>query len=171
MRSVLFAALTIAVFAGSATAQPQGKGRLVAASQTGSILPCDPLKLLPGCKSIAGPVTANLGTIWQKIVALDGPDLAYALSMANAAKTPGGNLRATCLQAIIAINQQTTGANLGPMPSPNFITQTEIAAEIIDSLQPTAPLVSNCAAAANAVAMNVIDFLNLLLAGVAVVPK
>jgi hypothetical protein len=136
-----------------------------------AVLPCDPLNLVPGCSSIAGPVSLDIGSLWQKIIAVAGPDLLYAKAMADAAGTPGSKLRSTCLAAIIAVNAQISGTGLGPVPNPDAITQVEIAAEVIDSLQPTAPLISSCAAAANAVAMNVTQFLNLMMTAVAVVPK
>ena len=91
--------------------------------------------------------------------------------MADAAATPGSKLRSQCYGAIILVNSQTSGANLGAMPNPNVITKAEQAAELIDSLQPTSAVISSCAPAANAVGMNVVQLLNILLAAVAIVPK
>jgi hypothetical protein len=168
MRAFLIAVAAIAALAAPAAAQPKKPAAPVPAT---NLLVCDPLKLLPGCASIAGSVTSNLGDLWQKIIAASGPDLAYAKAMADAAATPGSKLRSACYAAIILVNSQTSGANLGAMPNPNVITQAEQAAELIDSLQPTSAVIAGCAPAANAVALSVTQLLNILLAAVAVVPK
>lgn len=134
---------------------------------------CDPLNLLPGCQGIVANATAT-GDLWQRIISAAGPDLAYAKALADAAGTPGSKLRSTCLAAIIAANEQASGANLKNsdgslmvMPNPNVITKLEQAAELIDNLQPTAPVISSCAPAANAAAVTVNQFLSTLLSGVA----
>ena len=165
MRTFLITIAALVVLAAPAVAQPKKPPPVE------NLLVCDPLRLLPGCASIAGPVTSNLGDLWQKIIAATGPDLAYAKAMADAAATPGSKLRSQCYGAIILVNSQTSGANLGAMPNPNVITQAEQAAELIDSLQPTSAVISSCAPAANAVGMNVVQLLNILLAAVAIVPK
>ena len=167
MRTFLIIFAALAALASPAAAQPKKP----AAAPVTNLLVCDPLKLLPGCSSIAGSVTSNLGDLWQKIIAASGPDLAYAKAMADAAGTPGSKLRSACYGAIILVNSQTSGANLGAMPNPNAITQAEQAAELIDSLQPTSAVIAGCAPAANAVGMNVVQLLNILLAAVAIVPK
>ena len=167
MRKFLFIAAFMALTV-PAMAQPK---KPAAPAPVTNLLVCDPLRLLPGCASIAGSVTSNIGDLWQRIIAVTGPDLAYAKAMADAAATPGSKLRSACLGAIILVNAQTSGANLGPMPNPNVITQAEQAAELIDSLQPTSTVIAACAPAANAVGMNVVQFLNILLAAVAVIPK
>jgi len=141
-------------------------------------LPCDPLNLLPGCVSAAGVTadTSNSGELWAKIVAASVADLTYAQALASAAATPGSKLRAACYGALLTANQQASGALLvGPdgktplmVPNPHVITMLEQGAEVLDDLQPTAPVMAACAPAANAAAQSVTQLLNTLLAGVAV---
>lgn len=141
-------------------------------------VPCDPLHLIPNCVSVSGPITPDLNDLWQKIIAAAQPDLIYAKALADSANTPGSKLRSRCLAAIIAANTQASGVNLknpdgSPMvkPSPAIITAVEELAELIDQLQPTAPVISECAAAANAVKMGTVQFISTFLVGVALVPK
>jgi hypothetical protein len=145
----------------------------------GTILPCDPANLLPGCRNADGTINqaagqGSTGDLWQKIMALTGPDLAFAKALADNAATPGSKLRSACYAAIILANQQASGVGLKnpdgtPMtaPEPDLITKLERAAELIDNLQPTAPVMSGCSAAAQAAGMNTLQFVNTLVAGVA----
>lgn len=119
----------------------------------------------------------------KKIMALAGPDLSYALAMATAAGTSTSKIRVTCLTAIQALNASVTGANLKDdkgntltEPSiPHIFTDLEQAAEGIDSLSPTGPLFTSCAGAAALAGMNVLAFINAVVAGTAataiVIPK
>lgn len=161
------------VFSMPAMAQPKAK--------TPAALPllCDPLKLIPGCAAITatGPATST-GDLWQRLLAVAAPDLAYAKALADAAATPGSKLRSMCIAAIVTANSQAAGATLKnpdgtPMtpPNPDIITKLEQAAELIDNLQLTSPVMSGCAAAAVAAGQDVVTFLTTLLAGVAIVPK
>lgn len=137
---------------------------------------CDPLKLLPGCAvSTPGGGSLNIDDIVKNIQAAIAPDLAYAKALADAAATPGSKLRSQCLNAIITTQQQLSGSTLKnpdgtPMtpPEPDVITKLEQGAEIIDALQPTGPLISGCAAAANAAGQNVLAIVNSFVTGVAI---
>jgi hypothetical protein len=140
-------------------------------------LPCDPLNLLPGCVSAAGVTSdvSNSGDLWAKIVNASIADLTYALALAKAANTVGSNLRAVCYSAVLTANQQANGNNvLGadktPLakPNPAVITTLEQGAEVLDELQPTAPVMVACAPAANAAKQDVLTFVGTVLAGVTV---
>ena len=140
-------------------------------------LPCDPLNLLPGCVSAAGVTSdvSNSGDLWAKIVNASIADLTYALALAKAANTVGSNLRAACYSAVLTANQQANGNNvLGadktPLakPNPAVITTLEQGAEVLDELQPTAPVMVACAPAANAAKQDVLTFVGTVLAGVTV---
>ena len=150
---------------------------------TNVTIPCDPLHLLPGCASVVtgggSNITSGEGDLWQRILAVTLPDLQYAKALADASGTPGAKLRSQCLEALITTVQQANGANLKnpdgtpmPMPTPHVVSSIEQAAEVIDNLQATSPIISSCAAAANAASVQTTQFLGALLAGVAVVaPK
>lgn len=143
-------------------------------------IPCDPLHLIPGCVGgsstpVTQQVNTNLSALWTKIVSAKQADLQYALALAQNVNSPGSNLRATCYQALIKANQQANGTTLKnpdgtPMtaPSPDVISQFEQAAELVDNLQATAPVMSACAAAANAIGQSTTQFLTTALAAVAV---
>lgn len=128
------------------------------------------------------PSLDPLGLI-KKIMALAGPDLTYAVAMANAANTTTSKIRVTCLTAIQTLNSQASGVGLKDAqgnalvePStPHIFTDLEQAAEGIDSLSPTGPLFTSCAGAAALAGMNVMAFINAVVTGTAaaaiVVPK
>ena len=149
-----------------------------AAKASGITLPCDPLNLLPGCVSAAGVTSdvSNSGDLWAKIVNSSIADLTYAQALAKAANTVGSSLRAACYGAILTANQQANGNNVlaadgkTPLakPNPAVITTLEQGAEVLDELQPTAPVMVACAPAANAAKQDVLTFVSTVLAGVAV---
>lgn len=136
-----------------------------------SPLPFDPLGLNPA-------VTATkdqINQLWQQIKAATQADLQYALALAKNANTPGSNIRATCYAALIVANDQANGVGLknadgSPMlqPDPAAITLVEQASEVVDNLTPTAPLIVACAAAANAVKQNALQFIGTVLSAVAI---
>lgn len=166
----------VALHAAPAMAQTK---KLPAVSNSAG-LPCDPLSLIPGCtptvasQSLATS-SANLQTIWNEIVSATQADLTYAKAMADNVASPGSKLRSTCYAALITANAQANGMTLKnadgtPMiaPTPAAISKFEQAAELIDNLQATAPVMSACAAAANAVAQSTTQFLTTILSTVAV---
>jgi len=134
---------------------------------------CDPLNLLPGCKqqnSPTGPI--NIQNLWQQIIAASGPDLKYAKALADAANTQGSLIRSACYGALIAANEQSSGALLKnadgtPMvkPDPHLLTDVEQLGQVIDNLSPTGPVFSSCAAAAQAAKMNVLIFIGTIITG------
>ncbi len=171
----ILAAIAVGLLIGDARAAdvPQPRPRPDAA---GRPFICDPLNLIPGCMNESSPTgSVDIFDLAKKIAALTLPDLDYASAMAKAAGTPGGILRATCWQALITANTQLQGTALKnpdgtpmTMPaSPHVFTDVEQLAEIVDSLQPNGPLVSGCAAAAQAAKMNVLNFISLGVAGAA----
>ena len=164
----------------AAPAMAQTKKLVLAPATSSSGVPCDPLSLIPGCTPTAvsqSLVTnsANLQTIWNEIVSATQADLTYAKAMADNVASPGSKLRSTCYAALITANAQANGMTLKnadgtPMvaPTPAAISKFEQAAELIDNLQATAPVMSACAAAANAVAQSTTQFLTTILSTVAV---
>jgi hypothetical protein len=175
----------LALHAGPAFAQ----GKKLAAVTTTSApsgVPCDPLHLIPGCVGGAPnvlspvPIDTNLAALWGKIVAATQADLTYAKALADNVNSPGSKLRSQCYAALITANQQANGSTLKnpdgtPMiaPTPAVISQFEQAAELVDNLSATAPVMSACAAAANAVGQSTIQFITGVLASVtakAIVP-
>jgi hypothetical protein len=134
---------------------------------------CDPLKLLPGCAvATTGGALISIEQVIKNIGAAQDADLAYAKALADNAATPGSKLRSACLAAIIAAKAQVEGAALKKAdgtvwakPEPGIISTMEQGAELVDDLQPTAPLVSGCAAAANAAAQNVLTVVNGIATG------
>jgi hypothetical protein len=173
------AVLLCALASTPALAQSKTPERQTAPAAKASVvtLPCDPLNLPPGCVSAAGVTSdaSNSGDLWAKIVNASIADLTYAQALAKAANTVGSNLRAVCYGAILTANQQANGNNVlaadkTPLakPNPAVITTLEQGAEVLDELQPTAPVMVACAPAANAAKQDVLTFVSTVLAGVAV---
>lgn len=144
--------------------------------------PCNPLgDTRPECQAKGSPApfgsssSATPQQVWQNIVGAATADLTYAKALADSANTANSKLRSTCYAALIAANQQVSGANIPKdangnpmaMPDPALITKAEQGLEIIDSLQPSAPLIVACAPAANAVQMGVLSFINTVVTGAA----
>lgn len=131
----------------------------------------------------APPPTIKPLELIQKIAAISGPDLIYTAAMATKANTNGSQVRLKCVQAIQDLNKQisgtglvdSTGAALTMPAEPHIFTDLEMAAEGIDALSPTGPLFTSCAGAAALAGMNVLAFINAMVAGTAaaaiVVPK
>lgn len=145
--------------------------------------PCNPLgDTRPQCQEQGSPAplgispTAPLGALWARIVDKDLPaDLTYAKALADAAATPGSKLRSQCYAALLTANQQANGSNLkdgngNPLaePNPNLFSELEKASQVIDNLQPTSPVVSGCAPAAQALKMDVLNFINTIVTGAAI---
>jgi hypothetical protein len=123
---------------------------------------------------ITGNVEKDLQGLWDKIVASSIADLNYAAAMAKNANTQTSGIRLQCINAIIALNQQASGANLKnadgtPMtkPDPHVFTDVESLAEVIDNLSPQGPLFVNCAGAAQLAKTNVLTFVNAVVTGAA----
>jgi hypothetical protein len=120
-----------------------------------------------------GPSAPSPAALWQQIVNRDLPaDLSYAKALADNAATPNSKLRSTCYAALITANQQANGLNLKnadgspmTMPDPALISKAEQAMELIDNLQPTSPVVSSCAPAANALKIGVLQFISAVTTG------
>lgn len=129
-----------------------------AAGQTSGF--CDLLKLLPSCQAMP------LEDIWKKILAPQiKADLTYAKLLADNAATPGSKLRSACYDAVLKANAQANGDAIkntdgtpAVMPDPAVVSKLEQGAELIDNLQPTAPVMAGCAAAAQAVKVTAIQF-------------
>lgn len=163
-----------------APAMAQTRKAVAAPATSAAGVPCDPLSLIPGCTPSAASTalstgSANLQTIWSEIVSATQADLTYAEALATNVNSPGGKLRATCYAAIITANSQANGMTLknadgSPMvaPSPDVISKFEQGAELVDNLQATAPVMSACAAAANAIGQSTTQFLATLLSAVAI---
>jgi hypothetical protein len=121
-----------------------------------------------------GNVSADLQTLWNKIVSSSLTDLNYAAAMAASANTTTSTVRLQCLKAIIQLNEQASGTNLknadgSPMvkPDPHVFTDVESLAEVIDNLSPQGPLFVSCAGAAQLAKTNVLTFVNAVVTGVA----
>ena len=135
--------------------------------------PCvDILQLIPpGCSAPAS--SSSQLSLWSKIVALSSPDLMYAKALADTVNTPAARNRSACLQAIIDLNAQSTGAGLkdangNPLvmpPVPHVLTDFEQLAQIVEAIAPTGPLFQGCAAAAQSVGMNVLVFVQAIIGG------
>ncbi len=162
IRAIIFACLAVLIStsAYAQTKKPQ--------------LPFDPLHLNQVAASDA-QVDANLDQLWQKIVSATQADLTYAKALADNVASPGSKLRSACYGALLLANQQANGTTLvdatgKPLvaPNPDAISKFEQAAELVDNLQPTAPVMAACAPAANAVKQSVAQLLTGMLAVVAV---
>lgn len=123
---------------------------------------------------ITGNAEKDLQALWDKIVASSIADLNYAAAMAKNANTQTSGIRLQCINAIITLNQQASGANLKnadgtPMtkPDPHVFTDVESLAEVIDNLSPQGPLFVNCAGAAQLAKTNVLTFVNAVITGAA----
>jgi hypothetical protein len=153
-------------FTGDARAQGLPKPRIN--------LPFDPAGLNTKPPLITGNVEKDLQGLWDKIVASSIADLNYAAAMAKNANTQTSGIRLQCINAIIALNQQASGANLKnadgtPMvkPDPHVFTDVESLAEVVDNLSPQGPLFVNCAGAAQLAKTNVLTFVNAVVTGAA----
>jgi hypothetical protein len=128
---------------------------------------------LPGEQSEPAASLPSPAELWQQIINKDLPaDLNYAKALADNAATPNSKLRSQCYAALITANAQANGANLKnadgspmTMPDPALISHGEQAMELIDNLQPTAPVVSSCAPAANALKIGALNFISLVTTG------
>ena len=149
---------------------------------------CLPLDPRPACKngvfSPNAPIpitpsnsTASLSALWAKIIDKDLPtDLTYAKALADNAATPGSKLRSACYAALLTANQQANGSGLtsgsAPLTEPpapaNVFSELEKAAQVIDNLQPTSPVVSGCAPAAQVLKMDVLNFISTVVSGAAI---
>lgn len=127
-------------------------------------------------------LTGNLKTdalaVWKQIQSASHADLVYASLMAGAAGTPASKTRKQCWDAIIAVNEQSNGANLqgadgkpATKPDPSLFTDIETAAEIIDNLSPQGALYTSCSGAAQLFQANVIQFISAAVTGVAGLAK
>ncbi len=135
-------------------------------------LPIDPLHL-NGTKT-TGNASADMQALWQKIVASSLADLNYAAAMAKQANTATSQVRLQCLNAIITLNEQASGASLKnadgtPMakPDPHLFTDVESLAEVVDNLSPQGPLFVGCSGAAQLAKTNVLSFVNAVVTGAA----
>ena len=138
-------------------------------AQTKIKLPIDPLHL-----NDAAPASSlSPSAVWDKIINKDLPaDLKYAKALADNAGTQQSKLRSTCYQAMLDANAQANGINLKnldgtamTMPTPAVVSTLEQGAELIDNLQPSAPLIAQCAPAAQVVKMDVLTFVNGIATG------
>jgi hypothetical protein len=123
---------------------------------------------------ITGNAEKDLQALWDKIVASSIDDLNYAAAMAKNANTQTSAVRLQCINAIIALNQQASGASLKnadgtkmAKPDPHVFTDVESLAEVIDNLSPQGPLFVNCAGAAQLAKTNVLTFVNAVITGAA----
>lgn len=140
---------------------------------------CDPFKLIPGCQQqqLEDGEDLSPAIVWKRITDVATPDLKFAKGLADTAMvenpTGGAKQRSQCYAAVIALNEQTSGANLpknadgtpATMPNPHVISTVEMAAEIVDDLGPNSPVMSGCAAAAQAAKLNTLNFVNALVTG------
>lgn len=133
------------------------------------------IQQVTGIQPDGTPTRTDTDDLWQKIANLTKPDLEYAIKLANNANTPGSQIRGQCYQAILDANNQAAGTaikdasgNVLARPSPDLFTKLESGSEIIDNLQPTAPLISQCAAAGNLVRMNAFQFITTVVTGVGI---
>jgi hypothetical protein len=171
-RLLLWAFLPLAVLAmaGSAHAQGAAPAKPVPVKATAACpFPLDPLKL---CGKLTGNVQTDLQAVWQRLVAVTGADLNYAIAMAGAANTNSAKVRLQCLQGIKALNDQANGVGLkntdgSPMtkPDPALITNVETVAELADNLSPQGALFTSCAGAANLFKATALQVVNALVTG------
>jgi len=181
MRRFAFAILAALLLPGVANAQETGsrtRSRVAAPAPARPALTGDPIKdignaINPGAPGSSG--TPDLMNLWNKLVAADiQPDLKYASALAGAANTSSSKVRKQCLDAIIALNDQASGANLKnadgtPMAKPDkhVVTDIEQLAEVVDNLAPTGPLFTSCAGAAELAKASTLAFVNAIVTGVA----
>lgn len=134
-------------------------------------LPLDPL----GLNTKASPkVTKDAVTLWNKIVAITQPDLAYASAQAASAKTNAADIRKQCWDGIAAVNKQAAGIGLlGPdgqplvKPDPHVFVDIETLAEIMDSVSPQGQLFTSCAGAAQLAKATTLQFISAVITGAA----
>lgn len=177
--SVLFAFIIAGLmFAQPAMAQTR---KLVAPALTGDLkkdLNTDGqnLGLIPPSLQVTptGNVSADLQTLWGKIISASNADLAYASKLAAGAGTQSSLIRKQCWDAIVALNTQANGLNLKnadgtamARPDPHLFTDVETLAEVVDNLSPQGPLFTSCAGAAQLAKTNVLTFINAAITGAA----
>jgi hypothetical protein len=156
--------IALMLWSGFAMAQTKPKNTLQ--------LPIDPLHL--NGTPMTGNASADLKALWTKIVTASLSDLNYASAMAAASKTPAGNTRKQCWDAIAAINQQANGAGVVDStgkqlvkPDPSLFSDVESQAEILDALSPQGALFTSCAGFAEMAKMDVLQLVSAVVTGVA----
>jgi hypothetical protein len=178
--SVMLIAFAMSAFLAMPSAQAQTR-KLVAPAVTGDLkkdLNTDGqnLGLIPKSLQVqpTGNVAADLKTLWDKIIAANNTDLAYASKLAAGAGTQASLIRKQCWDAIVALNEQANGLNLknadGTLmarPDPHLFTDVETLAEVVDNLSPQGPLFVSCAGAAQLAKTNVLTFINAAVTGAA----
>jgi hypothetical protein len=141
------------------------------------------LGLTSAATAVGATPTLDPQALIKKIMTLAGPDLTYAAALAKNANTNSSLVRLQCITAIQTLNTQVLGTGLKDSAGntltqpgePDIFTNLEQVAEGIDALSPTGPLFTSCAGAAAMAGMNVLAFINAMVAGTAaaaiVIPK
>jgi len=116
----------------------------------------------------------NLNELWAKLQQVSIADLQYALAIATASKTAGGDMRAKLWAAWITLIQAQEGTNavgadgkpLGAKPDPSVFSTFEQLAQVVDSLQPTSPFMIAATPVANALKQDVLQLVTTVVSGV-----
>jgi hypothetical protein len=181
---VLFAAPALAQQKGAAKAAPAGDERFPAAPAQGArtapglipgtIVPCDPANLIPGCRTPDGTVNQAgsggnpLANLNDEILAKLLADFTYAAARAHATNN---TVTAPCWDAwvkLLTAQSQPLSDGKGTAltkPEPHAITDAELASELINQLQPNSDLSIACAPTLQASQRNIATLVGAVLSG------
>jgi hypothetical protein len=141
----------------------------------GTIIPCDPANLIPGCRnpdgtindksSVQGNPFDNLtDDVLKKILA----DVTYAKALAKAS---GNDVTLPCWSAWVdLVTSQTQvlkddAGNVLAKPDPAFFVAAERASEFINQIQPNSKLYLGCSPALNQSRMAIGQLISAVLSG------
>jgi hypothetical protein len=141
----------------------------------GTILPCDPANLLPGCRNADGTINQAAGgqgnplaNLTDDVLAKLLADFTYAAARADATKN---TVTAPCWHAWVALLtaqqaplKDAAGKEL-TRPEPHLVVDAELASELINQLQPNSDLSIACAPTLQASQRNISTLVGAVLSG------
>ncbi len=175
-------ALAFACMAAPALAQeprvPVGQkgtaARAVPGVIPGTVVPCDPANLIPGCRNADGTINpaggpANpLANLTDEVLAKLLADFTYAAARAHATNN---TVTAPCWDTwvkLLTAQSQPLSDGKGTAltkPDPHAITDAELASELINQLQPNSDLSIACAPTLQASQRNISTLVGAVLSG------
>jgi hypothetical protein len=141
----------------------------------GTILPCDPANLLPGCRNADGTISQAAGAqgnplanLTDDVLAKLLADFTYAAARADATRNtvtaPCWHAWVTLLTAQQAPLKDAAGNPL-TRPEPHLVVDAELASELINQLQPNSDLSIACAPTLQASQRNISTLVGAVLSG------
>jgi hypothetical protein len=177
MRGIVIALAALLALAPAAAQQKRAASAAPAAEQGALPKPplCDPLNLIPGCRSADGtinqkssgagnPFDSLTDDVLKKILA----DVTYAKALSKAANN---EVTLPCWSAWVdLVTSQTAplkddAGNPLTLPDPHFFVAAERASEFINQIQPNSKLYIGCSAALNQSRMAIGQLISAVLAG------